>query len=106
MTFFGKEMEGIYFEGCKAMTWEDAEEMGRLNAENGWSFSTEDLNELLFSHMLAYIFVLKGDDTANNGTREMEMIEYRLEDANYHTFANLLHRHEYEDAKAWMYEEG
>ena len=94
------------YPNCKAMTYGDVEELGQMNAKCKWSFSEEDCKDFLFSHMNALIFVLKhGDDTAMNGTRDMEMIEYRLEDANYHTLAKLLHENDYEGASVWITEE-
>ena len=98
MTFRGKEMEGIFCEGCKAMTWEDAEEMIKLNEESGWGFTKDEMIDLIFDHMRAYIFFLKGDDTANNGIREMEMIEYRLRDVSFNEFADMLNKHNYDEA--------
>ena len=94
------------YPNCVAMTWADVDKMNELNRKCGWGFDKKDCNEFLFNHMKSYISVLKTeDDTAKNGARKMEMIEYRLEDANFHSFCHMLHTHDYGRAKDWIEEE-
>jgi len=73
--------------GCKAMTYADMRKMNNVNAAHGWSFSLADLKRLGFMHRTARE---KGD------IRRMEMIEYRLEDCNFHTECALLNEGNYE----------
>ena len=106
MKYYEKEMETIHPTGCKVLTWEEAEDAEKQNEECGWGFSVEDEMDFLIDHIRAYIFILKnGDDTAENATREMEWIEWRLEDANFHTFCELLHKHDSDGAYAWIKED-
>lgn len=99
MKYYEKEMDTIHPNGCVAMTWEDAEAMEKLNNENGWGFGMSDLLRLVADHMDAREF----DDHEHD--RIMEMIEWRLTDANFHTFCELLHDNKYDNAVEWIMKE-
>ena len=100
MKYYGKEMETEHPVDCLVMTWKDAEEMNKLNYACGWSFSDADLLRLTANHMDAYY---DGEETTvqeeiDRCIRTMEMIEWRLTDANFHMFCALLHNHKYSEA--------
>ena len=103
MKYHGKEMPKIHPEGCKAMTWEDAERMEKENQENGWGFSTPDLLRLIADHMDGNYMV--GDGEEEKGLKMMECIEWRLEDANFHTLCGYLNERDYKKAVAYVVKE-
>lgn len=75
------------YPGYLAMTYGDAEKMGRLNARNEWGITYDELRGLGKKHAAAR----KKDDI-----RTMEKIEYRLDDINFHKESGLLNRGEYD----------
>ena len=101
MTYHGKAMENIHPEGCVALTWEDAEKMEKLNSENGWGFSDADLLRLIADHMDANFAVEDGEEPLEHNLK-MESIEWRLEDANFHTLCGLLNAKDYNEAIRWV----
>ena len=103
MTYYGKEMENIHPEGCKAMTWEDAEKADKLDADNGWGFSDADLLRLIADHMSAQDDIENGEDI-EEAVKTQEIIEWRLNDANFHNLCETLHEHKYSDAVHGIYE--
>lgn len=100
MTYHGREQKTIHPTECKAMTWEDAEKMEKLNQECGWGFSTPDLLRFTADHMDAYMDINEAFSSERilEGLRTIECIEWRLTDANFHTFCEALHAHEYNKA--------
>ena len=104
MKYYGKEMDSIHPEGCIAMTWEDAEEMAKANHDCGWGFSVPDQLRFIADHMDANYDVKDGNDPLE-AYRCMEKIEWRLEDANFHTLCGFLHDHEYIKAIKYIGEE-
>ena len=104
MTYYGEEKKTEHPYGCKVMTWEDAEEMSNLNAKCHWGFSAWDCLRFLADHMEANSDVEHGNDPLE-AYKCMECIEWRLEDANFHTFNGFLHAHEYDKALAWIGED-
>ena len=104
MTYFGREMSTDHPTGCTAMTWEDAEAIAKLNEENTWGFTDAELLHLVADYMDAD---KKHKSTANarelmSALREKEMIEWRLEDCNFHTLCKLLHDGKYTEAIKWI----
>ena len=75
------------YPGHLAMTYGDAENIGRLNARNQWGITYDELRGLGKKHANAR----KKDDI-----RTMEKIEYRLDDINFHKESGLLNRGEYD----------
>ena len=63
------------------MTRADERRMVELNKKHGWGFTRKEMLRLINDYEKAY--------QAGN-TRRMECIEYRLEDANFHTECGLL----------------
>lgn len=102
MMYYGREMGTMHPTGCEVMTWDEAEEMEALNRDNGYGFSVIDELDMIIDHMRSELFIKKGDDTARNGKREQEMIEWRLEDANFHTLCKYLHEKRYDEARDYV----
>lgn len=75
--------------GYKAMTVNDAMEIGNLNQQNGWGISKEEYFDLVRNHEKA---------RKENDIRTMEMIEYRLEDINFHPECMMLELGDYQKA--------
>lgn len=65
---------------------EDAEAMERLNEKNRWALSGKELEQMAAEHKAAR---QAGDEY------ECLLIEYRLDDMNFHTEARHLHAGEY-----------
>lgn len=65
---------------------EDAEAMERLNEKNRWALSGKELEQMAAAHKAAR---LAGDEY------KCLLIEYRLDDMNFHTEARHLHAGEY-----------
>lgn len=65
---------------------DDVEAMERLNEKNRWALSGKELEQLAAAHKAAR---LAGDEY------ECLLIEYRLDDMNFHTEARHLHAGEY-----------
>lgn len=63
------------------MTRADERRMVELNKKHGWGFTRKEMLRLINDYEKAY--------HAGN-TRRMECIEFRLEDANFHTEGELL----------------
>lgn len=60
-----------------------------LNANNGWGLDYDEFAALVAKHLAA----------RNRGDRhEMEVIEYRLTDVNFHTSCELLSEGKYQEA--------
>ena len=97
MKYHEKEMETEHPSGCVAMTWEDAMEMEKANKDNGWGFSTPDLLHMIADHMNAHYDTEDGK-TPLEACRCAEKIEWRLEDANFHTLCGLLNCADYKKA--------
>lgn len=97
MKYYGIEMEAEHPYGYEEMTWKDAEEVEELNRECGWSFGLNNTLRLLADHMDACDCENRGIPR-NEAKRTMEKIEWRLKDANFHTFANALHTFDYNKA--------
>ena len=72
----------MLYPGCECMTVKDAREMEELNRENEWGFTNIELGCLCAKHYKAY---------QKRDRRTMEMIEYRLHDANFHSEAFKMH---------------
>ena len=81
----------------------------RQNKQNDWGFSTAQLMRLMREHKHAYVANLGLDFRHEKeifaNERRMAMISYRLDDANFHKFAGLLDRHEYDAAAQWIRED-
>ena len=107
MKFHGKEMPTIHPEGCKAMTWEDAERMEKRNADHGWSIDFTTAIRMLADHMDAYTASLteKDAEKVECAIAKYEMIEWRLADANFHGFCKLLHENKYAEAFKYIDDE-
>ena len=105
MKYFGKEMEGIHPVGCIAMTWEDAERMAKRNEKDGWGFDMAKCLHFLANHMDADNVDEGDNEQLMSAIATKEMIEWRLEDANFHTFCGYLHNNEYAHALAWIAKE-
>lgn len=111
MTYYGKEMPTIHPEGCKSMTWEDAELMEKRNEECGWGFSMPKCLHFIANHMEANhtmaLPIVTDDDKQRyyNARGEQEKIEWRLTDANFHTLCKLLHDGDYKSATEWVLKE-
>ena len=101
MKYYEKEMGTTSPEGCIAMTWEDAEAVEKQNKENGWGFSAPDLLRLIADHMDATYKEEDGEDPFEL-YRTQEKIEWRLEDANFHTLCKFLKLHSYKEAITWV----
>lgn len=97
MKYYEAEMTTERPSTCLAMTWEDAEKMEKLNQECGWGFSTPDLLRFIADHMEAHDESEEETDPAklNEHFRKMECIEWRLTDANFHTFCEMLKSQDY-----------
>lgn len=104
MMYHGEKMESVHPNGCVAMTWADAERMELLNKEHGWGLGMADCIRMLSDHMDAENARHEVTDSEKFlfATAKMEKIEWRLEDANFHTFHKHLHGKEYENALAWI----
>lgn len=63
------------------MTRADERRMMKLNMKHGWGFTKKEMLRLINDYEKAY--------QAGN-IRRMECIEFRLEDANFHTEGGLL----------------
>ena len=100
MKYYNQEMPEVHPTGCVAMTWKDAEEMEKLNNENGWGFSDSDLLRLTADHMEAYLNHMEATDNAEilKHVAIMEKIEWRLTDANFHKLCGALNEHKYKTA--------
>lgn len=89
------------------LTEKDMEICSRENQKNSWGFNERMLRYQLDKHRKAWVN-LKGLDEGRHDKqifkyeRDIAMVEERLEDANFHTFCNLLSQHDYEDAKQWI----
>lgn len=68
---------------------DDVEAMERLNEKNRWALSSKELEQMASAHKAAR---LAGDEY------ECLLIEYRLDDMNFHTEARHLHAGEYSKA--------
>ena len=101
MTYHGKKMETIHPYECVALTWEDAEKAEKLNAENKWGFTTPELLHMVADHMDATVKADTGIDVVDS-YRKAEFIEWRLEDANFHTFCHALNVKDYKKAIQWV----
>ena len=95
MKYYGKEMETEHPTDCVALTWEDAEKAEKENEECGWSFGTPELLRMVTKHMVANNAAEYGINLHDN-YREMEYIEWRLEDANFHFISASLADREYD----------
>ena len=103
MKYHGKEMTTIHPSGCVAMTWEDAERMEKRNEACGWGFTFANCLHFVADHMEA------NECLERNAMRDkhivaklkQEMIEWRLEDANFHDLCGFLHECEYAVAIDW-----
>ena len=73
-------------EGYEVLTREAAKRAYRANKENGWGISAEQLARLNREHR-------KARERSDKMT--MELIEYRLEDINFHNECSLLHEGKY-----------
>lgn len=104
MKYFEREMPTENPTGCKAMTWEDAEEMEKLNLENGWGFSDEDLLRIIADYMEAFYKHMDAYDNEEilKYVRVMEKITWRLTDANFHTLSGLLNENKFKEAVSWV----
>ena len=100
MKYYEEEMTDIHPKGCKAMTWEDAEEVEKLNQLNGWGVSASDALRFVADHMDAYLDSEEETKPENieRCVRVMERIEWRLTDANFHSFCKALKEHDYHKA--------
>ena len=107
MKYYGVEQESIHPVGCKAMTWEDAEAMEELNAKHSWSFSIADEAKIVMKHKNYQKIVKSSEDEAerNNAIAEQEKIEWRLEDANFHTLCRFLRARRYLEAMEYVIKE-
>ena len=72
------------------MSKKDADRIRRINAKNGWGITYRALLRLCREHEQAFH---SGD------LRKMEMIEYRLEDINFHSECAMLSNGEYFKAR-------
>ena len=106
-TYHGKVMDTDHPNGCVAMTWQDAERMEKYNEKNGWGYSLAKCLHLLADHMECDEAIEDEEDEekVNWCKAKIEMIEWRLEDANFHTFCGLLHDGKYNEALAWIAKE-
>lgn len=81
----------------------------RQNAKAGFGFTEDQLKYLLKRHEQAYVensgLDFRHEDKIYKNERRIAMIEERLTDANFHSFAALLHNHKYHEAKTWIKED-
>lgn len=70
------------------LTPKDRERMSALNHKNGWGITTNALIRLIRQHRAARE---RGD------THQMELIEYRLTDINFHREVEMLMKGEYKE---------
>jgi hypothetical protein len=63
------------------------------NERNGWGFSSEQLYSLADEHQSCRV---------NGNYKRMAKIDYRLEDANFHTFGTFLCNGDYDGARKWI----
>ena len=89
------------YPNCVAMTWGDRDNLARLNEECCWGFKASDCLRFLADHMDAHWDAENGNDPLE-AYRMMESIEWRLEDANFHTFNGFLASHDYASAINWI----
>ena len=68
----------------------DMSRMVSLNRRNGWGFTANMLMTQMRNYRKAY---------RNSDTHTMELIEFRLEDANFHTERGLLADKDFEGFK-------
>ena len=106
-TYHGRVMDTDHPTGCVAMTWQDAERMEKRNEACGWGFTMAKCLHFLANHMDADYAHHNEEDKEKflSAIAEKEMIEWRLEDANFHTFCGLLHDNKYAEALAWIAKE-
>lgn len=82
---------------------------GLKNKKSDWAFTNAQLRYFLRRHKQAYVnnrgFDFRQEKEILANERRMAMISYRLDDANFHTFAGLLDRHEYNKAEEWIEED-
>ncbi len=100
MKYYEKEMTTIHPDGCEELTWEDAEECEKLNQECGWGFGISDIFRMLADHMDAHNNEWRGIPK-KEAKKTQEIIEWRLEDANFSALRKLLHNLDYENAVKW-----
>ena len=107
MKYYEKEMNTIHPTGCVGMTWEDAEAVEKINADNGWGISFADSLRMIADHMEANEKRTTSNepDVVMNAHRVMEMVEWRLTDANFHSLAHFLHSNNYEGAIKFVTED-
>ncbi len=73
------------------LTWKDRERMGDLNRKNGYGITTNGLIRLIRQHRAARE---RGD------IHQMELIEYRLTDINFHYEVGMLMNGKYKELLA------
>ena len=78
------------------LTYADAEAEEAKNRENMWGFTYSELMDLINLHAIAFL----GGEMV-----DMERIEYRLIDANFHREAKLLKEHDYEALREIAFKE-
>ena len=71
----------------------DINRLWNLNKKNGWGFSSQQILTMATKHM-------KARQIGN--LKAMEEIEYRLEDANFHTECNMLRCGQYNELKSMI----
>ena len=104
MKYYDREMDTIHPDNCVALTWEDAEYAEELNRACGWGFSAPDMLRFIADYMDAFCDSEEETD-ADNSMKDylvMERIEWRLEDANFHTLCEFFHAHKFTDAVVWV----
>ena len=77
------------YPGYTAMTEADANRMIAANKKAGWGFTIDNLVRLIRKHKKA---------SECGDVRTMEMIEFRLDDCNFHTEAGFISEGLYDKA--------
>ena len=75
------------------LSQKDMKRLWNLNKKNGWGFSKQQLLTMTTKH-------IKARQTGN--LKAMEEIEYRLEDANFHTECSMLRSGRYNELRSMI----
>lgn len=92
------------YENCIALTYGDIEKLMLLNEKCEWGFSSSDCLRFIADHEEAVVDIENGYDLVC-AYKAMESVEWRLEDANFHTLCSLLKERKYREAVKWVIDE-
>jgi len=79
----------LEFEDFGSLTFEEKNKISDLNSKNHYGISKATLKTLISKHKMA---------RKNNNTHDMEAIEYRLTDINFHSECGMLSKGKYDEA--------